>query len=230
MRALRPHHPLDPAQGAGRGRAGARLLDRLRGILQFGIIPNYKGARGRRSLRRAVVRPDASRGEWRMKGDAKVIEYLNRGLRSELTAVNQYWLHFRLLNDWGYVDLAKFWRKESIEEMNHADRFIDRILFLDGFPNLQELDPLRIGQNVQEIIECDLAAENEARALYLEAAKYCDSINDRVSKRLFEDLAEDEEGHIDFLETQLDLIGQIGLPLYAQRHVGGLEQIAPETE
>ncbi|BAU90176.1 bacterioferritin [Methylorubrum rhodesianum] len=165
-----------------------------------------------------------------MKGDAKVIEYLNRGLRSELTAVNQYWLHFRLLNDWGYVDLAKFWRKESIEEMNHADRFIDRILFLDGFPNLQELDPLRIGQNVQEIIECDLAAENEARALYLEAAKYCDSINDRVSKRLFEDLAEDEEGHIDFLETQLDLIGQIGLPLYAQRHVGGLEQIAPETE
>lgn len=165
-----------------------------------------------------------------MKGDTKVIEYLNRSLRSELTAVSQYWLHFRMLNNWGYIDLARFWRKESIEEMNHADRFIDRILFLDGFPNLQELDPLRIGQNVQEIIECDLAAENEARALYLEAAKYCDSINDRVSKRLFEDLAEDEEGHIDFLETQLDLIGQIGLPLYAQRHVGGLEQIAPEKE
>lgn len=87
-----------------------------------------------------------------MKGDTKVIEYLNRGLRSELTAVSQYWLHFRMLNDWGYVELAKFWRKESIEEMNHADRFIDRILFLDGFPNLQELDPLRIGQNVQEIL------------------------------------------------------------------------------
>ena len=98
-----------------------------------------------------------------MKGDTKVIEYLNRGLRSELTAVSQYWLHFRMLNDWGYVELAKFWRKESIEEMNHADRFIDRILFLDGFPNLQELDPLRIGQNVQEILESDLAAENEAR-------------------------------------------------------------------
>ena len=163
-----------------------------------------------------------------MKGDVKVVEYLNRGLRSELTAVSQYWLHFRMLNDWGYVKLAKFWRKESIEEMNHADRFIDRILFLDGFPNLQELDPLRIGQNVQEIIECDLAAENEARALYLEAAKYCESINDRVSKNLFEELATDEEGHIDFLETQLDLIGQIGLPLYAQRHVGGLEQIPPE--
>jgi bacterioferritin len=165
-----------------------------------------------------------------MKGDTKVIEYLNRGLRSELTAVSQYWLHFRMLNDWGYVELAKFWRKESIEEMNHADRFIDRILFLDGFPNLQELDTLRIGQNVQEILDSDLAAENEARSLYLEAAKYCDSINDRVSKRLFEDLAEDEEGHIDFLETQLELIKQIGLPLYAQKHIGGLEQIAPEKE
>jgi bacterioferritin len=165
-----------------------------------------------------------------MKGDTKVIEYLNRGLRSELTAVSQYWLHFRMLNDWGYVELAKFWRKESIEEMNHADRFIDRILFLDGFPNLQELDPLRIGQTVEEILHSDLAAEVEARALYLEAAKYCDSINDRVSKRLFEDLAEDEEGHIDFLETQLELIKQVGLPLYAQKHIGGLEQIAPEKE
>ncbi len=164
-----------------------------------------------------------------MKGDAKVVEYLNRGLRSELTAVSQYWLHFRMLNDWGYVDLAKFWRKESIEEMNHADRFVDRILFLDGFPNLQELDPLRIGQNVQEIIECDLAAENEARSLYLEAAKYCDSINDRVSKQLFEALAADEEGHIDFLETQLELISQIGLQLYCQRHIGGLETIQPEA-
>ncbi|TNC11461.1 bacterioferritin [Methylobacterium terricola] len=165
-----------------------------------------------------------------MKGDAKVVEYLNRGLRSELTAVSQYWLHFRMLNDWGYIDLAKFWRKESIEEMNHADRFVDRILFLEGFPNLQELDPLRIGQNVQEIIECDLTAEVEARSLYLEAAKYCDSINDRVSKQLFEDLAADEEGHIDFLETQLELIRQVGLPLYAQRHIGGLEKIEPEVE
>ncbi|TGE02243.1 bacterioferritin [Methylobacterium nonmethylotrophicum] len=165
-----------------------------------------------------------------MKGDAKVVEYLNRGLRSELTAVSQYWLHFRMLNDWGYIDLAKFWRKESIEEMNHADRFVDRILFLEGFPNLQELDPLRIGQNVQEIIECDLSAEVDARSLYLEAAKYCDSINDRVSKQLFEDLAADEEGHIDFLETQLELIRQVGLPLYAQRHIGGLEKIEPEVE
>ena len=158
-----------------------------------------------------------------MKGDAKVIEYLNRGLRSELTAVNQYWLHYRILDDWGYKELAKQWRKESIEEMQHADRFVERIIFLDGFANLQVLDPLRIGQNIQEILECDLAAENEARALYLEAAKYCDSVNDRVSKMLFEELAADEEGHIDFLETQLTLVDQVGVQLYAQKHIGKLE-------
>jgi bacterioferritin len=157
-----------------------------------------------------------------MKGDAKVIDYLNRGLRSELTAISQYWLHYRLLDNWGYKGLAKRWREESIEEMGHADRFTDRILFLDGFPNMQVLDPLRIGQNIKEILDCDLAAEHEARALYLEAAKYCDQVNDRVSKELFEDLAGDEEGHIDFLETQLTLVEQIGLQLYAQKHVGEL--------
>jgi bacterioferritin len=158
-----------------------------------------------------------------MKGDAKVIEYLNRGLRSELTAVSQYWLHFRILDDWGYKELAKQWRKESIEEMEHADKFVERIIFLDGFANLQVLDPLRIGQSVKEIMECDLAAENEARALYLEAAKYCESVNDRVSKILFEELATDEEGHIDFLETQLNLIEQVGVQLYSQKHIGKLE-------
>lgn len=158
-----------------------------------------------------------------MKGDKKVIEYLNRGLRSELTAVNQYWLHFRLLDDWGFKDLAQHWRKESIEEMQHADRFVERILFLEGFPNLQELDPLRIGQNIEEILASDLAAEIEARALYLEAAQYCDSVQDRVSKQLFEALAADEEGHIDFLETQQELIRQVGVQLYAQKHMGGLE-------
>ena len=156
-----------------------------------------------------------------MKGDPKVIEYLNRGLRSELTAISQYWLHYRLLDNWGYKDLAKRWREESIEEMGHADRFTDRILFLDGFPNMQVLDPLRIGQSIKEILECDLAAEHEARALYLEAAKYCDSINDRVTKDMFEGIAADEEGHIDFLETQLTLVEQIGVQLYAQRHMGG---------
>lgn len=158
-----------------------------------------------------------------MKGDAKVIEYLNRGLRSELTAVNQYWLHYRILDNWGYKELAKKWRAESIEEMHHADRFTDRIIFLDGFPNMQVLDPLRIGQDVKEILECDLAAEHDARALYLEAAAYCESVNDRVTKDLFEDLAADEEGHIDFLETQLDLVAQLGVQLYAQHHIGDLD-------
>ncbi|WP_112663728.1 bacterioferritin [Microvirga flavescens] len=158
-----------------------------------------------------------------MKGDPKVIDYLNLGLRSELTAVNQYWLHFRVLDNWGYKDLAKAWRKESIEEMHHADRFIERILFLDGFANLQVLDPLRIGQTVKEILECDLAAEYDARTLYLEAAQYCESVGDRVSKNLFEELMADEEGHIDFLETQLNLIEQLGVQLYAQKHVGGVK-------
>jgi bacterioferritin len=158
-----------------------------------------------------------------MKGDAKVIEYLNKGLRSELTAINQYWLHFRQLNHWGYKDLAKKWREESIEEMHHADRFVDRILFLDGFPNLQVLDPLRIGQNVKEILECDLAAEVGARALYQEAATYCHSVKDYPSRDLFEDLMKDEEGHIDFLETQLDLVKDLGVQLYSQKHVGNIE-------
>jgi bacterioferritin len=157
-----------------------------------------------------------------MKGDAKVIEYLNKGLRSELTSINQYWLHYRLLKNWGYLDLAKKWREESIEEMTHADKFVDRILFLEGFPNMQSLDPLKIGENIKEILDCDLASELSARSLYLEAAAYCSSVNDRVSKNLFEELAGNEEEHIDFLETQLELIRQVGLELYAQKHIGGL--------
>ncbi|MBN8901927.1 MAG: bacterioferritin [Rhodospirillales bacterium 69-11] len=158
-----------------------------------------------------------------MRGDDKVIEYLNRGLRSELTAINQYWLHYRILDNWGYKELAKTWRKESIEEMEHADMFTARILFLEGFPNMQVLDPLRIGENIEEILRADLAAETDARALYLEAAAYCDSINDRVSKMMFEEVAKAEEEHIDFLETQLELISQVGVQLYAQKHIGGLE-------
>jgi bacterioferritin len=158
-----------------------------------------------------------------MKGDKKVIEYLNKGLRSELTAINQYWLHYRILSNWGLNDFAKKWKEESIEEMHHADRFVDRILFLDGFPNMQTLDPLRIGQDVKEIIECDLKAEVEARSLYQEAAEHCMKVKDYPSKDLFEELMADEEGHIDFLETQLDLIKRIGLELYTQAHVGGLE-------
>ena len=158
-----------------------------------------------------------------MKGDDRVIEYLNRGLRSELTAINQYWMHFRILDNWGYKDLAKKWRAESIEEMEHADKFVARILFLEGFPNMQSLEPLRIGENIEEVLKADLAAEIGAGALYLEAAQYCASINDRVSKNLFEELATDEEDHIDFLETQLELIKQVGVQLYAQKHIGGLE-------
>jgi bacterioferritin len=157
-----------------------------------------------------------------MKGDDKVLEYLNRGLRSELTAINQYWLHYRILDNWGYKSLAKTWRAESIEEMQHADKFVDRILFLDGFPNMQVLDPLRIGQSIEEILAADLAAEMDARALYVEAAEYCNSVHDRVSKELFDELAVDEEHHIDFLETQQELIRQIGVALYGQKHIGDL--------
>jgi bacterioferritin len=155
-----------------------------------------------------------------MRGDTTVIEYLNKALRSELTSINQYWLHYRLLENWGYRDLAKKWRKESIEEMEHADKIIHRIIFLEGFPNLQVLDPLRIGQSVREVLDCDLATEMAARALYEEAATYCHSVRDYVTRDLFEDLMKDEEKHIDFIETQLTLVNNLGVELYAQHHIG----------
>jgi bacterioferritin len=161
--------------------------------------------------------------ETEMKGDPKVIEYLNAGLRHELTAVNQYWLHYRLLDNWGYKALAKKWRKESIEEMEHADKLTVRIIFLEGFPNMQVLDPLHIGQTVKEVLECDLRAEISARTLYEEAATYCHSVKDYVSRDMFEKLMHDEEEHIDFLETQLDLVDKLGLQLYAQAHIGELD-------
>ena len=145
-----------------------------------------------------------------MTGDAKVIDYLNAALRSELTAVSQYWLHYRLQEDWGYGRIADKSRAESIEEMNHADRLIKRIIFLEGHPNLQKLDPLRIGQNIKETMEADLAGEHDARTLYIEARDHCEKVGDYVSKALFEDLISDEEGHIDFLETQRALHDQIG--------------------
>jgi bacterioferritin len=157
-----------------------------------------------------------------MKGDKKVLEYLNKGLRSELTAINQYWLHYRLLDNWGLGVLAKQWKAESIEEMQHADRFVDRILFLEGHPNMQVLDPLQIGQNVKEVLEADLKAEIGARELYQEAAAYCQSVKDFPSKDLFEELMADEEGHIDFLETQLELVKKLGEALYMHAHLGGL--------
>jgi bacterioferritin len=155
-----------------------------------------------------------------MQGEPRVIEYLNKALRHELTAINQYWLHYRLLDNWGYKDLAKQWRKESIEEMEHADMLVDRIIFLDGFPNMQVLDPLHIGQNVKEVLDCDLAAEMHARELYQEAATHCHAAKDYVTRDLFEKLMSDEEHHIDFLETQLDLVDKLGVQLYAQHHIG----------
>ena len=158
-----------------------------------------------------------------MQGDPKVIEYLNKGLRHELAAINQYWLHYRFLQNWGLLEMAKVWRKESIEEMQHADRITDRIIFLDGFPNMQVLDPLHIGQTVKEVLDCDLRAEMHARALYEEAATHCHSVKDYVTRDLFEKLMHDEEKHIDFLETQLELVAKLGLELYAQHHIGKID-------
>jgi bacterioferritin len=149
-----------------------------------------------------------------MKGDAKVIEFLNSALRSELTAVSQYWLHYRLQEDWGFGHLADKSRAESIEEMHHADRLIARIIFLEGHPNLQKLDPLRIGQSIRETLEADLAAEHEARTLYIEARRHCDAVGDFVTRALFDDLIADEEGHIDFLETQIGLYEKLGPEKY----------------
>ncbi|MGR3364895.1 MAG: bacterioferritin [Maritimibacter harenae] len=158
-----------------------------------------------------------------MKGNEKVIEYLNKALRSELTAVSQYWLHYRLQDDWGLAAMAAKSREESIEEMHHADRLIERIIFLEGHPNLQKLDALRIGETPRETLEADLAAEQEAAALYREARDVCNQVNDYVSQKLFEDLLADEEGHIDFLETQLDLYDRVGEQNYAQLNAAKMD-------
>lgn len=149
-----------------------------------------------------------------MKGDEQVIEFLNKALRHELTAVSQYWLHYRLLDDWGFKKIAKHERAESIEEMEHADSLIERIIMLDGFPNLQQLDPLLIGENLQEVLESDLKAEYHARDLYIEARDVCREKRDYVSMNLFEKLLDDEEGHIDWIETQLENIKAIGIENY----------------
>ncbi|MFC3057747.1 bacterioferritin [Paenirhodobacter populi] len=159
-----------------------------------------------------------------MKGDAKVIEYLNAALRSELTAISQYWVHFRMQEDWGLMKMAKKSRAESIEEMNHADKLIARILFLEGHPNLQKLDPLRIGEGPRETLECDLAGEHDALTLYREARDYCESVRDYVSKNLFEDLIKDEEGHVDFLETQLDLFDRLGAQGFALLNAAPMDE------
>ena len=149
-----------------------------------------------------------------MKGDKKVVERLNEALFLELGAVNQYWLHYRLLDDWGYAKLAKKEREESIEEMHHADKLVERIIFLEGFPNLQNVAPLRIGQNIKEVLDADLAGEHEARDSYKKSRDICHDAGDYVSMALFEELLADEEGHIDFLETQLDLLARLGEEKY----------------
>ncbi|MEM6666323.1 MAG: bacterioferritin [Pseudomonadota bacterium] len=156
-----------------------------------------------------------------MKGDPKVIERLNEALFLELGAINQYWLHYRLLDDWGYAKLAEKERMESLEEMVHADNIMNRIIFLEGFPNMQTAAPLRIGQTVKEVLEADLAGENDARASYSKSREICREVGDYVTKGIFEDLLKDEEGHIDFLETQLELLERIGEQNY------GLLQSAP---
>ena len=163
-----------------------------------------------------------------MKGDAKVVEYLNKGLRHELTAINQYWLHYRLLDNWGYRDLAKYWRKESIEEMEHADKLITRIIFLEGMPNLQYVAPLMIGQHIKEVLECDLKIEFIARDLYVKGRDLCRAKEDLVSMHLFEELLRDEEGHIDFLETQLDLLDKIGVQNYGQLQADPADKVEAE--
>lgn len=155
-----------------------------------------------------------------MKGDPKVIEYLQKGLRSELTAINQYMLHSRMLEDWGLDKLAQYEGSEALDEMRHADRFIKRILFLESLPKMQELDPLRIGENVREILENDRAAEKEAVDLYREAIEVCEKQQDYASRDLFAALLTDEEGHYDFLDTQLGLIESLGLENYLQSQAG----------
>ncbi len=151
-----------------------------------------------------------------MKGDPKVIEHLNIALRNELTAVNQYWLHYRMLDNWGVAKLAEFERHESIDEMKHADKLAERILFLDGLPNFQLLGRLRIGETVEEILKADYALEEEALPPLRDAIAYCESIRDFVSRDLFAYILASEEEHVDTLEKQFDMVRQMGIENYIQ--------------
>ncbi len=151
-----------------------------------------------------------------MKGDAKVIEFLNQALTNELTATNQYWLHYRMLDHWGITHLAKYERKESIEEMQHADQLTQRILFLDGLPNFQRIGALRIGDSVPEVLAADLALEGEAIPLLRDAIEHCETVRDYGSRELFRSILDNEEEHVDFIEKQLELIEKMGLQNYIQ--------------
>lgn len=151
-----------------------------------------------------------------MKGDDKVIEFLNTALKNELTAINQYFLHYKLLENWGIKKLAKFEYEESIDEMKHADKLAERILFLDGLPNFQLLGRLKIGETVEEILKADLELENEAIPLLRDAIAHCESVRDYVSRDLLQNILENEEEHVDTLETQFDMIERMGLENYIQ--------------
>jgi bacterioferritin len=151
-----------------------------------------------------------------MKGNERVIEFLNESLKKELTAINQYWLHYRLLDHWGIHKLAEYERHESIDEMKHADSLSERILFLDGLPNFQHLGRLKIGENVEEVLRADLALEMEAVVQLREAIAYSEEVRDYVSRDLFAEILSNEEEHIDFIERQLDMIGNMGLQNYIQ--------------
>ena len=151
-----------------------------------------------------------------MKGDAKVIEFLNEALKNELTAVNQYWLHYRMLDNMGVHKLAAFERHESIDEMKHADKLAERILFLEGLPNFQMLGRLKIGENIEEILKADLELEHEAIPLLRDAIAHCESVRDFVSRDLFADILSNEEDHVDIFETQFEQIARMGLANYIQ--------------
>ena len=151
-----------------------------------------------------------------MKGDPQVIEYLNKALTNELTAINQYWLHYRTLHHWGVRKLAEYERHESIDEMKHADTLAERVLFLDGLPNFQAINRLKVGETVEEILRADLALEMEAIPLLRDAIRYCEEIRDYISREIFERILESEEEHVDFLETQFDMIERMGLQNYVQ--------------
>ena len=156
-----------------------------------------------------------------MKGDAKVIEFLNKALYNELTAINQYFLHAKMLKNWGLKELADHEYHESIDEMKHADKLSERILFLAGLPNFQALGKLRIGENPREVLNADLALELDALPLLRDAIKHCESVNDYVSRKLFADILESEEEHIDWIETQLALIERIGEQNYLAQQIEG---------
>jgi bacterioferritin len=156
-----------------------------------------------------------------MQGDRKVIEHLNTVLTNELTSINQYFLHSRMFRNWGLERLGRHEYEESIDEMKHADRLIERLLFLEGLPNLQQLNKLLIGENVKEALECDLKLEMGALPMLKDAIAYCESIADYVTRELFEDILESEEEHIDWIETQLDLVGKIGIQNYMQSQIDG---------